>query len=277
MFRGKQKFVTIKPSSVKRDIPDGLWTKCDRCAQLLYNKELGSNLKVCPKCGYHFRMTARERLAVTCDEDSFVEHDQWIASTNPLQFPGYAEKLSASRARTGLHEAVVTGEACIGGIPVMIGVMDFEFVGASMGVAVGEKITRLFEGAASGRLPVVVFAASGGARMQEGIFSLMQMAKTGAAVARLGEERVPYVSVLTNPTTAGVLASFASQGDIVIAEPGALIGFAGPLVIEQTIGQRLPPGFQTAEFVCEHGMVDMVVDRRELRDTLIRILSLHAA
>ncbi|MDI7246678.1 MAG: acetyl-CoA carboxylase, carboxyltransferase subunit beta [Bacillota bacterium] len=275
LFKGKQKYVTVKPASIQTEQPDGLWTKCTQCGQLTYTRELAHNLLVCHKCGFHFRLAARQRLAITLDEESFTEFDSDLASADPIGFPGYAVKMDKTRQATGLEEAVVTGYGTMGGYPVMIGVMDFSFIGASMGSVVGEKVARLFERAARQRVPVVMFCASGGARMQEGVLSLMQMAKTSAACARLSETGVLYVSVLTNPTTAGVFASFASLGDIVIAEPGALIGFAGQRVIEETIRQKLPPGFQSAEFVLEHGMIDMIVERRDMKKTLVSLLTLH--
>ena len=275
LFKGKQKYVTVKPTSIQTEEPDGLWSKCTQCGQLTYTRELAHNLLVCHKCGFHFKLSAAQRLAITLDEGSFVEFDSNLVSADPIEFPGYAAKLERTRQATGLEEAVVTGQGTIGGYPVMIGVMDFSFIGASMGSVVGEKVARLFERATRQRVPVVMFCASGGARMQEGVLSLMQMAKTSAACARLSEAGGLYVSVLTNPTTAGVLASFASLGDIIIAEPGALIGFTGQRVIEETIRQKLPPGFQSAEFVLEHGMIDMIVERRDMKKTLASLLALH--
>ncbi|MDA8212780.1 MAG: acetyl-CoA carboxylase, carboxyltransferase subunit beta [Clostridia bacterium] len=291
LFR-KPKYVTVKPRleegreetakpkeqeavPAKRDMPGGLWQKCRSCGEIAYTKELERNLKVCPKCGYHFRLTARERLAFTVDEGSFVELDPGLFSGNPLDFPEYGEKLAEARDATGLKEAIITGEATIGGFPVIIGVMDSHFIMASMGSAVGEKIVRAMERALERRVPVIIFAASGGARMQEGIISLMQMAKTSGAVAKLGEAGIPYISVFTDPTTGGVTASFASVGDINLAEPGALIAFAGPRVIEQTIRQKLPEGFQRAEFMLNHGFVDLVVPRGGLKGTLAALLDLH--
>ncbi|MEW5866578.1 MAG: acetyl-CoA carboxylase, carboxyltransferase subunit beta [Bacillota bacterium] len=275
LFRGKQKYVTVKPASVQAEVPDGLWAKCTQCGQIVYNKELAGNLLVCHKCGFHFRLSARQRIAITLDADSFVEYDTDLLSCDPIGFPGYSGKLERARETTGLDEAVITGEGTIGGYPVMIGVMDFSFIGASMGSVVGEKVTRMFERATRQRTPAIMFCASGGARMQEGVVSLMQMAKTSAACARLGEAGVLYISVLTDPTTAGVFASFASLGDIIIAEPGALIGFTGQRVIAETIKQKLPPGFQTAGFVLEHGMIDMIVDRRDMKKALTSLLALH--
>ncbi|MGB4273588.1 MAG: acetyl-CoA carboxylase, carboxyltransferase subunit beta [Bacillota bacterium] len=275
IFQGKQKFVTVKAGQVPEEPADGLWTKCRQCAGILYKKELTSNLGVCGDCGFHFRLSARERIAITLDEDSFVEYDEDLLTTDPLGFPGYDTKIEAAKQATGLNEAIITGQGRIDGYPALLGFMDFSFIGASMGSVVGEKVTRLFERAARQKLPVVIFCASGGARMQEGMFSLMQMAKTSAAYGKLSEARVLYISVLTNPTTAGVFASFGSLGDIIIAEPGALIGFTGQRVIEETIRQKLPPGFQTAEFALEHGLIDMIVDRRNIRKTLGFLLSLH--
>ncbi|MFZ3172348.1 MAG: acetyl-CoA carboxylase, carboxyltransferase subunit beta [Carboxydocellales bacterium] len=290
LFR-KPKYVTVKPSSegrgepgqakaqtaypVKRDMPDGLWQKCRSCGEISYTKELERNLKVCPKCGHHYRLTALERLAYTVDEGSFAEMDAELSSGNPLDFPQYGEKLYDAQQATGLKEAIITGEATIGGFPVVIGIMDANFIMASMGSAVGEKITRAMEKALERKIPVIIFAASGGARMQEGILSLMQMAKTSGAVAKLKTAGVLYISVFTDPTTGGVTASFASVGDINLAEPGALIAFAGPRVIEQTIRQKLPESFQKAEFMLKHGFVDLVVPRGDMKSTLTVLLELH--
>ncbi|HHY46052.1 MAG TPA: acetyl-CoA carboxylase carboxyltransferase subunit beta [Firmicutes bacterium] len=275
LFRGKQKYVTVKPASIKHEIPDGLWLKCEKCGQMTYGKELAATLKVCPKCGYHFKMSAMERIAMIADEGSFVEYDSDLIPADPLGFPGYREKVEKSVKATGLSEAIVTGEALVGGYRAAIGAMDFGFIGASMGSVVGEKVARTFERATLKRLPVIMFCTSGGARMQEGILSLMQMAKTSGAVMRHSHAGLLYISVLTNPTTAGVFASFASLGDIIIAEPEAQIGFAGPRVIEETIRQKLPPGFQTSEFVERHGMIDKIVERSALKPTLVTLLSLH--
>ncbi|MDI6631814.1 MAG: acetyl-CoA carboxylase, carboxyltransferase subunit beta [Bacillota bacterium] len=269
----KPKYVTIQQK--KKEIPEGLWIKCPRCGEILYNKDIVKNLKVCRKCGYHFRLTAEERLAFTLDEGSFVEYDSRLVADNPLNFPGYPEKLAEARQTTGLSEAVVTGEGTILGYRVVIGVMDSRFIMASMGAAVGEKITRAAERACERRLPLVLFVASGGARMQEGMVALMQMAKTAAAVKHLDAAGLLYISVLTDPTTGGVSASFAMLGDIILAEPGALIGFTGPRVIEQTIKQKLPDGFQRAEFLQQHGMIDLVVPRARMREILGRIVMLH--
>ncbi|MDI3280346.1 MAG: acetyl-CoA carboxylase, carboxyltransferase subunit beta [Bacillota bacterium] len=278
LFRGKQKYVTVPPKekvAPKRDIPDGLWSKCTQCNNLLFNKEIERNLLVCPKCNFHYRVPARRRIEQLTDEGTFVELDPDLSPVDPLSFPGYKEKLAAAQHSLGLKEAVLTGTAKLEGIPIVLAVMDFDFIGGSMGSVVGEKITRAVEEALQRRFPLIIVSTSGGARMQEGILSLMQMAKTAAALGRLAEERVLYISVLTNPCTAGVMASFASLGDIIIAEPGALVAFAGPRVIEQTIREKLPPGSHRAEFLLEHGFIDLIVERKELKKTLGRLLRLH--
>ncbi len=277
IFR-KTKYVTVRPEgnqTEKRDIPEGLWVKCPRCNEILYTKELDKNCKVCQKCNYHFRLNAQERIRMTVDEGSFQELDHELTTINPLHFPNYSEKIATVQESTGLKEAILVGEATIEGNPVMIGVMDSHFIMGSMGSVVGEQIARTIEKAIERRCPMLLFSTSGGARMQEGILSLMQMAKTSAALAKLDEAGLLFISVFTDPTTGGVTASFASLGDIIIAEPGALIGFTGPRVIEQTIRQKLPEGFQRAEFMRQHGMVDMIINRLTLRDTLAKILSLH--
>jgi acetyl-CoA carboxylase carboxyl transferase subunit beta len=260
----------------KVKIPEGLWVKCDNCKEIIYRKEVEKNFKVCPKCDYHFRISASERLPYLVDEGSFVEVEDGLSPKDFLNFKDYKDKLKNSRKKTGLKDAVISGEAKIGGKPVSIVVMDFDFMGGSMGSVVGEKITRAIERAIEKRTPFVSVASSGGARMQEGILSLMQMAKTSAAAARLGEAGLPFISVLTDPTFGGVTASFAMLGDIIIAEPKSLIGFAGPRVIEQTIKQQLPAGFQRAEFLQEHGMIDAIVPRREMRVVLGKILDFFA-
>ncbi|WP_334110890.1 acetyl-CoA carboxylase, carboxyltransferase subunit beta [Thermodesulfitimonas autotrophica] len=270
----KPKYVTIRQEG-KREIPEGLWVKCPRCEEIVYNKDLLKNLKVCPKCGFHFRLTAAERLDFTLDEGSFVEYDADLVADNPLDFPGYPEKLAEARQVTGLAEAIITGEGTIAGHRTIIGVMDPRFIMASMGAAVGEKIVRAVERACERRLPLIIFVASGGARMQEGVVALLQMARTASAIKRLDDAGLLYIPVLTDPTTGGVSASFGMLGDIILAEPGALIGFTGPRVIEQTIKQKLPEGFQRAEFLQEHGMIDLVVPRPKMRETLARILKLH--
>jgi acetyl-CoA carboxylase carboxyl transferase subunit beta len=256
-----------------------IWEKCPGCGEINYRKLLERRLYVCPRCGHHLRLSVEHRLLVMVDRGSFRERDAEVAAADPLAFrerASYPERLAAARAASGRPEAIVTGTARIGGHPAAVAVFDFAFFGGSMGTGVGERLTRLIEHAAERRLPLVVAAASGGARMQEGIFSLLQMAKVTAALARLRARRVPFLSLLTDPTTGGVAASLALLGDVNLAEPGALIGFAGPRVIEQTIHQKLPAGFQRAEFLLEHGMVDMIVQRSELRPTLTRLLDLLA-
>ncbi len=256
-------------------IPAGLWKKCNKCGKPIYAGDVRENHYICPKCGGYFRVNARRRLEMIADAGTFVEWDPKMEDQNPLDFPGYEKKLAAAREKTGLDEAVITGKASIGGCPAVLGVCDARFIMSSMGHNVGEKIARAVERATKEELPVILFACSGGARMQEGLVSLMQMAKTSAALKRHHEAGQLYVSVLTDPTTGGVTASFAMLGDIILAEPGALIGFAGPRVIEQTIGQKLPEGFQRAEFLLEHGFVDKIVKREDMKETLARILRLH--
>jgi acetyl-CoA carboxylase carboxyl transferase subunit beta len=266
-----------KPAPAKETavrVPEGLWVKCPACAQVIYNKDLLAALRVCPKCAHHFRMSAAQRLDMLCD-GPWQEHDADLVSTDPLQFTDtkpYASRLRASIQATGRKDAVVTASGLLDGMPVELASMEYAFIGGSMGVVVGEKITRAIERAIAARVPVIVVSCSGGARMMEGALSLMQMAKVSAALARLDRAGLPYVSILTDPTTGGVTASFAMLGDLNIAEPKALIGFAGPRVIEQTIRQTLPEGFQRSEFLLEHGMLDMVVDRRELKATIARAL-----
>ena len=256
-------------------IPGDKLITCPKCGQDSDRKTVAGNLSVCPKCGYHFPIGAYYRLSTILDPGSFKELFPRYPAGDPLSFPGYRAKLSAAQHKTGLNEAVVTAAGTIGGSRCVVGVLDSRFFMGSMSAAVGEKITLAIEYAARNRLPLILFAASGGARMQEGILSLMQMAKTSAALARFSEKGLLYISVLTDPTTGGVTASFASLGDIILAEPGALIGFAGPRVIQQTIGQTLPEGFQRAEFQMEHGFVDAVVPRDQMRETLVRLLRLH--
>ena len=265
----------IKRGKKKIDIPHGLWTKCTNCSEIVYNKSLEDNLKVCPKCGFHFYLRARKRIEITLDKDSFIEYDSKINSDNPLNFPGYEEKLSKSEKATGLDEAALIGEGKIRGRSIAVGVTDFGFMGGSMGSVVGERITLTIEKAMEKKYPLLIISGSGGgARMQEGIISLMQMAKTSAAIAELKRLGLLYISLLTHPTMGGVMASFASRGDIVLAEPGALLGFAGPRVIKQTIKQQMPKGFQQSESLLEHGVIDLVVERSKIRSTLIRILDL---
>lgn len=256
----------------KRDMPEGLWTKCPSCNESLFEQAIAKNLRVCTSCGYHFTIGSGERITSMVDEGTFVEMDADLDSVNALGFKGYLDKVKAYQAKTGLKEAVVTGRTSIEGVPVLLAIMDFRFLGASMGSVVGEKITRAIEAATAERKPVIVFSASGGARMHEGILSLMQMAKTSGALARHAEARLPYISVLTHPTTGGVTASFATLGDLIIAEPKCMIGFAGPRVVKETTHADLPPGFQTAEFMMQHGLVDMIVDRKDMRATLAKVL-----
>jgi acetyl-CoA carboxylase carboxyl transferase subunit beta len=260
-------------------IAEGLWVKCDSCKEIVYRAEVDRAGRVCPKCRYPFRISARERLASLADEGSFEEREAALRSRDPLGFKDtkkYTDRLKAARSKTGLEEAVVTGLARVAGYPVTLAVFEFAFLGGSMASVVGEKLTRAIELSIQKRLPLIIVSASGGARMQEGILSLMQMAKTSAALQRLAAERLPYISLLTDPTTGGVTASFAMLGDVVLAEPRALIGFAGPRVIAETIRQPLPEGFQRSEFLLEHGQLDLVVERRELRETLRRILAFFA-
>ncbi len=270
---------TRKPIAPAKDkasrVPEGLWVKCPGCTQIIYNKDLATNLNVCPKCAHHFRLGATDRLRMLFDDGAWVEHDRDLVSTDPLHFTDtkpYTERLKASIETTGLKDAVIVGSGRIEGIEAIIAAMEYGFIGGSMGVVVGEKITRAIEWALDNRSPVVIVCCSGGARMMEGALSLMQMGKICGALARLDRARLPYVAVLTDPTTGGVTASFAMLGDLNIAEPKALIGFAGPRVIEQTIRQKLPEGFQRSEFLLEKGMLDLVIDRREMKATIANAL-----
>lgn len=256
-------------------VPDQLFSNCPSCRAMLAQDDLPASCYVCPQCGHHLRLGARKRLALICDPDSFQEMDAGLTGGNPLDFPDYEDKLDKARKASGEAEGVITGIGKVDGISAALFAMEPAFMMGSMGAAVGEKITRLFEAATRQGLPVVGFTVSGGARMQEGMISLMQMAKTSGAVGRHGQAGLLYLAVLTDPTTGGVMASFAMEGDITIAEPGALVGFAGPRVIEQTIRQKLPQGFQRAEFLLEKGFVDLICDRRQLRDTLAHLLRLH--
>ncbi len=262
-----------------RALPENLAVKCPNCRELLVGKDLEKNFQVCPRCGHHFRLTVDQRIEILLDEGSFVELAADLISADPLEFVSrsqpYREKLREERAKTGLKESVVAGTGRIEGLPLALAIMDFRFIGGSMGSVAGEKITRAIEKAQAERIPLLIISASGGARMQEGLISLMQMAKTSAALARLAEAGVPYISLLTDPTTGGVTASFASLGDIILAEPGALIGFTGPRVVEQFMHQRLPKDTDTSEFSLAHGMIDAVVHRRVLRPTLTKILRLY--
>jgi acetyl-CoA carboxylase carboxyl transferase subunit beta len=264
----------IEAPNKESRVPEGLWVKCPSCSQIIYNKDLASSLSVCTKCAHHFRMSAADRLKSLFDGD-WEEFDSGLVSVDPLQFTDtkpYRTRLEASTAATGMKDAVLTARGRISGTDTIVAAMEYGFIGGSMGVVVGEKITRAIERAIEDRLPVVIVSCSGGARMMEGALSLMQMAKISAALARLDRARLLYISVLTDPTTGGVTASFAMLGDVNIAEPRALIGFAGPRVIEQTIRQTLPEGFQRSEFLLEHGMLDMVIDRRELKDVITRLM-----
>ncbi len=268
-FAKKLKLSSTK--SRKRDIPEGIWTKCKKCASMIYDKELDTNLKVCPKCQFHFPISARERIHALVETCSFEENDASMESVDMLNFTGpssYASKLDEYKKSTGLKDAVCTGIGRIGRHRAALGVMDFGFLGGSMGSVVGERLTRLIESATARGLPLIIISASGGARMYEGVFSLMQMAKTCGALAYHARSKLPYLSVLTNPTTGGVMASFGTVGDLILAEPGAMIGFAGPRVIKDTTQAELPPGFQTAEFLLEHGLIDAIVPRNELKSRL---------
>ncbi|MCC6345760.1 MAG: acetyl-CoA carboxylase carboxyltransferase subunit beta [Nitrospirales bacterium] len=259
----------------KVKIPEGLWVKCDSCKEIIYKKEIEKNLQVCPKCNYHFRISAEERIVYIADVGSFAESDSDLATNDPLQFVDsipYKARLEGNRSKCSLREAVIYGDASIHGRPAVLAIMDFSFMGGSMGSIVGEKITRAAERALERKIPLITVSSSGGARMQEGMFSLMQMAKVSAAIARLKETDVLYISLLADPTFGGVTASFAMLGDIIIAEPKSLIGFAGPRVIEQTIKQQLPENFQRAEFLLDHGMIDLVVERKELKSTIFKLI-----
>lgn len=291
MFEGMFKKTYIKPDKkidkkqrskkVKKvvreipQVPEGLFQKCDACGHTIYSEDVAENYYICPKCGEYFRIRPRTRISMILDQESFVEWDAGLETSDPLEFPDYKRKLAHLREVTNLEESVITGEGSIGGEHVAIAVMGTDFMMGSMGEVVGEKITRAIERATSYEIPIIIFCCSGGARMQEGMVSLMQMAKTSAALRRHDEAGLLYISVLTDPTTGGVTASFAMLGDIILAEPKALIGFAGPRVIEQTIGQKLPEGFQRAEFLLEHGFVDKIVERKNLRYTLTTLLNGH--
>ncbi len=270
-----------KSKEIKTDkkvkIPEGLWVKCESCREIIYKKEIDKNLKICPKCNYHFRISARERLKLLVDEGSFAEMDAGLFSNDPLKFKDkvlYKEKLEENKRKTGLEDAAISGEAMVEGHPIVLVIMDFAFIGGSMGSVVGEKIVRAAEAAVESGRPLVTFASSGGARMQEGIFSLMQMARVSAAVGRLRDSGQLYISVLADPTFGGVTASFAMLGDVILAEPKSLIGFAGRGVIEQTIKQQLPEDFQRAEFLLEHGFIDKIVDRKDIKKTVAKIIEL---
>jgi len=278
-FKKTKKPIAAKAKEKGSRVPEGLWVKCPDCAQAIYNKDLATNLNVCPKCAHHFRIGAAERLRTLFDGE-WTEYDKDLMSTDPLSFTDtkpYKARLKASIAATGLKDAVITASGAIDGIQTIVASMEYEFIGGSMGVVVGEKITRAIERAVDGNMPLVIVCCSGGARMMEGALSLMQMAKICGALARLDQAGLPYVAVLTDPTTGGVTASFAMLGDLNIAEPKALIGFAGPRVIEQTIRQKLPEGFQRSEFLLEKGMIDLVIDRREMKTVIANALRFMGA
>jgi len=262
-------------TQTKKDIPDGLWTKCKECGEIIYTKQMEENTWVCPSCGYHFRISSARYIKFLLDNGELEEFDAGLTSRDPLQFKDskkYPDRVKAAEEKSGLNDAVVAGIGKMDGIEVSFAIMDFSFIGGSMGSVVGEKIARAIERAIDREIPLIIVSCSGGARMQEGILSLMQMAKTSALLAVLDRKKIPFISVLTNPTTAGVMASYASLGDVIIAEPKSLLGFAGPRVIQQTIGQELPPGFQSSEFFMEKGFLDQIVERRQLRDSLVKLL-----
>ena len=266
----------ISPDSQKKDLPDGLWEKCPSCGEIIHKKQLESNLWTCLKCGYHFRIGSSEYIEIILDKGSFKEMDKRMRSADPLEFTDtkkYSVRIQETIKKLGLNDAVKTGTGKINNLDVAFGCMDFKFIGGSMGSVVGEKIARLIDKAYKSKIPLVIISASGGARMMEGAFSLMQMAKTSARLARLAEAKVPYISLLTDPTTGGTTASYAMLGDVHIAEPKALIGFAGPRVIKQTIGKDLPEGFQRSEFLLEHGFIDIVSPRKELKDTIYNLIT----
>ncbi|MDX8046701.1 acetyl-CoA carboxylase, carboxyltransferase subunit beta [Gracilibacillus sp. S3-1-1] len=275
LFGNRKKYASIPAEHGKKDVPQGLMKKCDGCKKIFYQKDLVKHLNVCPECGHHHRISAHQRIASLFDEGTFTEWDEDLVSENPLNFPEYEEKVEKDRNKTGLNEAVVTGEGQIHGRKAAVAIMDASFRMGSMGSVVGEKIARAIERARVQQIPIIIFTASGGARMQEGILSLMQMAKTSMAIQRLHKENGLFISIMTNPTTGGVSASFASIGDYNFAEPGALIGFAGRRIIEQTIREKLPKDFQTAEFQLNNGQVDKIIPREEMRDTLGTILEIH--
>ncbi len=261
---------------IKKDMPDGLWMKCEECGEVIYSKQLAQNSYVCFKCGFHFRISGSKYIELLLDDGTFDELESRLEPVDFLNFRDtkkYSERFKAAQVKSGLKEAIRIGSGSVGGIPVIFGVMDFSFIGGSMGSVVGEKVARAVDHALERKIPLIIVSASGGARMMESIISLMQMAKTGARLSRFSDHGGLFISVLTNPTTAGVMASYAMLGDINIAEPGALIGFAGPRVIKQTTGQDLPPGFQRAQFQLDHGFVDMVINRKEMKEILTRILN----
>jgi acetyl-CoA carboxylase carboxyl transferase subunit beta len=277
LFPKKPKYTIVKVAKRRGDIPNDLWTKCEDCKELIYNKKLEENMHVCPKCNFHFNLNAPDRIKVTIDEGTFKEMDPDMESLDPISFEGpktYKEKIVKDQEATKLKDAVITGEGEINGRKVVIGVTDSRFIMGSMGSVVGEKLTRAIERSIETKNPLIIISGSGGgARMYEGMFSLMQMAKTSAALSKHNKAGCLFISILTNPTMAGIMASFASLGDLIIAEPKALIGFTGPRVIEQTIRQKLPPGFQKSEFLLEHGLIDMIVHRKTMKETLSKLLN----
>jgi acetyl-CoA carboxylase carboxyl transferase subunit beta len=276
LFVKKKKYATIPTDRVKQDVPEGIMSKCPECKHIMVTKELRKNLQVCQRCQYHYPMSSQERIASLLDEGTFNEYDSDLISTNPLDFPNYLDKLEGDRKKTKINEAVVTGEGQISGLDIVVAIMDSRFRMGSMGSVVGEKITRAIEKAIEKGVPFIIFTASGGARMQEGVLSLMQMAKTSVALRKLSENKLLFISVMTHPTTGGVSASFASVGDYNFAEPRALIGFAGRRIIEQTIRQELPEDFQTAEFLLKHGQLDDVIHRSKMKKTLGTLLKIHS-
>ncbi|MBC8080525.1 MAG: acetyl-CoA carboxylase carboxyltransferase subunit beta [Gorillibacterium sp.] len=277
LFQKKRKYATIPSEKTKREIPHGLMNKCPKCGAIEFSVELQKNLKVCSACGYHFMLNAAERIHLLLDDGRLFEYDMDMISEDPLSFPGYSDKTYQMIEKTGFNDAIVTGEGTIGGFPVVVCVMHFEFFSGTLGSVVGEKIARATEMAMQKKYPLIIFSTSGGARMQESILSLMQMAKTSAVLGKFSESGGLYISIMTDPTLGGVSASFAMLGDIILAEPGAVIGFAGRRVIEQTIRQKLPDNFQTSEFNLSHGQIDKVVHRKDLKSMLIRLLDLHTA
>ena len=276
-FQKKRKYATITSDKAKRDIPEGLMTKCPKCGAILVTKELEKNSKVCMGCNHHFRLNANERIQCVLDEGHILEYDKDMVSLDPLDFPGYKEKLAKNIEASGMKDAIITGEGTIGGFPTVIGVISSDFFQGTLGSVVGEKITHAIELAIQKQYPLILFSTSGGARMQESILSLMQMAKTSAALKKLDDNGGLFISVITDPTYGGVSASFAMLGDIIIAEPGAAFGFAGRIVIEQTIRQKLPENFQTSEFNLKHGQLDQVVHRKDMKSTLTKLLDLHTS
>lgn len=279
IFSSKKRYATIKADAaaaakqIKPLKSANLWVKCDSCNEILLKKDIENNHKKCPNCDYYFKMSASERIELLIDEETFVEYDKELSSKNPLEFPGYEGSQERSKNKTGMNEGVISGTGKMNGMDISIAVMEFMFMGGSMGSVVGEKITRAIERGIEENIPVVIVSSSGGARMHEGILSLMQMAKTSAALEKLREKKLPFISIPVDPTTGGVTASFAMLGDVIITEPGALIGFAGARVIEQTIKQKLPEGFQRSEFLQEHGMIDIIANRENLKETVYKVLS----